>query len=143
MKRLFISLLIGILIGLVSLCVTTEVMGFVYVNNDLSEYVSNELFVDGGTKVILSICAGTLVGILIYIYDCDIKEWKKMISLIIVMFAGFAYSLLLKAFGMPMEKILNSFIYYTILIGVYAVFETINKEILKKDIKKINEKLKK
>lgn len=143
MKRLASNLLIGVLIGLVALCVTTEVMGFAYVNNGLSQYVVESLFTGGASKVILSICTGILTGIYLYASDSDISEWKKIIVMFALATVGMIYIFILKQLEMPEEMLLNGFVYLVITWGITAVYETINKEIIKKDIKKINEKLKK
>ena len=142
MKRLGINLLIGVLIGLVALCVTTEVMGFVYVNEGLSEFIETSLFTGLAKKLILSISAGLLIGIYLYIEGSDISHWKKVIaytsSIGIVIF----FIVLMKNFETMADSI-NYAVYYAISMGICALYSSIKDLLLKKDIKKINEKLQK
>ena len=142
MKRLVINLLIGVLIGLVALCVTTEIMGFVYINEGLPEFIETSLFTGLARKLVLSISAGLLIGIYLYIEASDISHWKKVIaytsSIAIVIF----FMALMKNFATMADNI-NFAVYSAISLAICMLYFAIKDFLLKKDIKKINEKLNK
>ena len=143
MKRLLVSLVIGVFIGLVALCVTTEVMGFVYVNNNLTEYVVTELFTELELKLIFSVSAGLFIGIVLYVADSDINEWRKVIAYISSLAMVIVYMFIMNKIGVSTAKAIDGIVYFTISMLGIATYMTITREILKRDIKQINEKLKK
>ena len=131
MKKLLLNILMGIIISIAAMGITTLWLGAMYTNNGFLDLVIDDLFSNVGIKFILACLGGIIVGIFNYIGS----KYKKNVLLNI----GIAFLIAIIAFlilNFTNYSLLFKVLYFAVLGLAICTEVTISELLISKSDEK-------